>query len=130
MGASTAPGRRRAVPPSLSLRESLLLGSSESRHPFQPPAPLSRCGEVQELPIEGTSDATLQIASVSSDRSAQALIPLPPIRSSGREGQRTLDLQIRLVPWESKQTRGNARRGDSVQAGAIGPKRPTQPGSS
>ena len=52
----------------LRFRESLRLGSNQSRHSFQPPAPSSCCREVHELPIEGPSDASLQIASVSSDR--------------------------------------------------------------
>ena len=35
---------------------------------------------------------------VSSDRSAHVLIPLPPIRTSGVDNQRSLDFRIRLVP--------------------------------
>jgi hypothetical protein len=50
---------------------SLRLRGSESRHPFQPPPSPRCCREVYELPSEGTSDASHQIASVSSDRCAQ-----------------------------------------------------------
>ena len=69
MGATTAPGRRRAVQPSPFLGEALRLRGSESWHPFQPPPSPRCCREVDELPSEGTSDASLQIASVQSDRS-------------------------------------------------------------
>jgi hypothetical protein len=40
---------------------------------FQPPTPPSLHGEVHELPSVGTFDASLQMASVSSDRRAQVL---------------------------------------------------------
>jgi hypothetical protein len=71
MGATTAPGRRRAVQRSRFLGEGLRLRACESLHPFQPPPSPRRCWEVHELPSEGTSDASHQMASVSADRSAQ-----------------------------------------------------------
>jgi hypothetical protein len=71
MGATTAPGRRRAVRPSPLPREGPRPGSGESRPPFQPAAPPSCCREVHERPIEGPPGASLQMASVSSDRRAQ-----------------------------------------------------------
>ena len=89
-------------------------GSSESRHPSQPPAPPSCCLELHELPSEGMSDASLQIASVSSDRRAQALMRLPPFCALGRVSQRTLDFRIRLMSW----TRPWPRR-PPVRAAAV-----------
>jgi hypothetical protein len=69
MGATTAPGRRRAVRRSRFLGESLRLRGCESLHPFQPPPSPRYCWEVHELSSKGTSDASHQIASVSLDRS-------------------------------------------------------------
>jgi hypothetical protein len=43
--------------------------------------------------------ASPESASVSSDRRALAMIPLPPIRTLGPVSQRTLDFRIHLVPW-------------------------------
>jgi hypothetical protein len=74
--------------------ESLRPGSGESRHPFQPPAPPSCCSEVHELPSEGTSEASPQIASVSSDRSR--LVARDDITPD--EGGRSSPTRLRLVP--------------------------------
>ena len=54
-----------------------------------------------------------------SDRRVQALIPLPPIRASGRESQRTLNFRIRLVTWQSEQKSSKARREALVQVCSI-----------
>ncbi len=47
-----------------SRAESLRLGCSESRHPYQPPALPSARREVRQLPSEGTADASPYIALV------------------------------------------------------------------
>src|SRR5262245_3089411 len=49
------------------------LESNESPRPFQPHTPPSCWREVHELPIDGSSDASLQVTSVLSDRRAQDL---------------------------------------------------------
>ena len=57
-------------------RESRQLRGCESWHPFQPPPSLRCYRKVHELPREGMSDASHQIASVSSDRKAQEMVPM------------------------------------------------------
>ena len=71
MGATTAPGWNGRFSRVRSSGGSLPPASSDSRHPVQPPAPPSCGWDVQELPIESRSDASLQVASVSSDRRAR-----------------------------------------------------------
>src|SRR5262249_19137668 len=72
---------------------------------------------------EATSD---QPASVSSDRRAQVMIPRPPIRTLGRESQRTLDIRIRLVPWGA--SKPEAMLDDEPQFTATGPLAASGPG--
>jgi hypothetical protein len=79
-------------------------------HPSQPSTPPSCCWDVQELPIEGTSDASLQVASVSSDRCAQCSAPQTPspfpspmvLRDSGQPGELdpfTMTGESDVIPW-------------------------------
>ena len=118
MGASTAPGRRLAFAAVSVPRGKAPARSRESRYAFQPPTLPSSRRQVHELPSEGTSDASSQIASVCRTDAA-SVDSTTPIRTGGQRVNKPLDFWIRLVPWQSKQTRSNARQSAIVPVCAI-----------
>jgi hypothetical protein len=118
MGAATAPGWSSAVQPSPFLRESLRPGSSESRHPFQSPAPRSGCSEV----LECQSRAPLMLRSNGFGVVGPTHVgiggPTPMCRALGRTRQRT-DTFIDGRP-------GYAGRGRSALTGTTSATRSAQ----
>ena len=92
--------------------------SSESRHSFQPPSRPSSRREVHERPNEATFDASPQMASVSSDRSAQrsaisetlSTLCLDRPNQFGHRVPRGADRSAAIAELDFGLRRGSARR--------------------
>ena len=90
--------------------------SSESRHSFQPPSRPSSRREVHERPNEATFDASPQMASVSSDRSANALLyPKPSARYA------SIDLTNSDIGSREEPTDPRPSRSSTLACGADRP---------